>query len=116
MLFTELGDRRNPAVLLIHGHKETNMQANRQIKTLLKDYHVIIPEPGRREEEAENAAKDICDYVEKHCGGKLYALCGLSDGWEIARELLGHYHVESCKVIMETEDEEPGKIIARLIR
>lgn len=115
MLFTELGDRHKPAIMLIGGQKEADIKTNKQIQTLFKEFRVILPEPELREREAETAAKHIYQYVAQNCGGKLYALCGFSDSWEIAQKLLEKYHVDSCKVIVENETSEPGKMIVNTI-
>lgn len=95
MKFHEFGDKNLPPILLIHGGGSSWWNYLRQARLLSHNYHVILPTlNGHREEyqkdyiSTEDSAQEILNYVRQNCGGKLFAVGGVSLGGQIAMELL----------------------------
>ena len=96
MKFHEFGDKNLPPILLIHGGGSSWWSYLRQARLLSHNYHVILPTlNGHGEEYQEDyvSTEDsalgnsrLCS--EQNCGGKLFALGGVSLGGQIAMELL----------------------------
>ena len=91
----EFGDKNLPPVLLIHGGGSSWWSYLRQARILSHKYHVILPTLNGHGEEyqkdyisTEDSAQEILNYVRQNCGGKLFAVGGVSLGGQIAMELL----------------------------
>lgn len=95
MKFHEYGDKNLPPILLIHGGGSSWWNYLRQARLLSHNYHVILPTLNGHGEEykldyvsTEDSALEILDYINENCGGKLFAIGGVSLGGQIAMELL----------------------------
>lgn len=95
MRFHEFGDRNSPHVLLIHGGGNSWWNYLRQARILAEKYHVILPTLDGHGEECqkdyvstEASSQQIMTFIDTHCGGRLFALGGVSLGGQIAIELL----------------------------
>ena len=95
MKFHEFGDKNLPPVLLIHGGGSSWWSYLMQARLLSHKYHVILPTLNGHGEEyqkdyisTEDSAQEILNYVRQNCGGKLFAVGGVSLGGQIAMELL----------------------------
>ena len=95
MKFHEFGDKNLPPILLIHGGGSSWWNYLRQARILSHKYHVILPTLNGHGEEyqkdyisTEDSAQEILNYVRQNCGGKLFAVGGVSLGGQIAMELL----------------------------
>ena len=95
MKFHEFGDKNLPSILLIHGGGSSWWNYLRQARILSHKYHVILPTLNGHGEEyqkdyisTEDSAQEILNYVRQNCGGKLFAVGGVSLGGQIAMELL----------------------------
>ena len=95
MKFHEFGDKNWPSILLIHGGGSSWWNYLRQARILSHKYHVILPTLNGHGEEyqkdyisTEDSAQEILNYVRQNCGGKLFAVGGVSLGGQIAMELL----------------------------
>lgn len=95
MKFHEFGDKKSPHILLIHGGGSSWWNYLRQARILSHKYYVILPTLNGHGEEyqkdyisTENSAQEILNYVRQNCGGKLFAVGGVSLGGQIAMELL----------------------------
>ena len=95
MKFHEFGDKNLPPVLLIHGGGSSWWSYLRQARILSHKFHVILPTLNGHGEEyqkdyisTEDSAQEILNYVRHNCGGKLFAVGGVSLGGQIAMELL----------------------------
>ena len=95
MKFHEFGDKNLPPILLIHGGGSSWWNYLRQARLLSHNYHVILPTLNGHGEEykldyvsTEDSALEILDYIKANCGGKLFAIGGVSLGGQIAMELL----------------------------
>ena len=95
MKFHEFGDKNLPSILLIHGGGSSWWNYLRQARILSHKYYVILPTLNGHGEEyqkdyisTEDSAQEILNYVRQNCGGKLFAVGGVSLGGQIAMELL----------------------------
>ena len=95
MIFHEFGDKDLPSILLIHGGGSSWWNYLRQARIISKKYRVILPTLNGHGEEyqldyvsTEDSALEILDYIKANCGGKLFAIGGVSLGGQIAMELL----------------------------
>ena len=95
MIFHEFGDKDLPSILLIHGGGSSWWNYLRQARIISKKYRVILPTLNGHGEEyqldyvsTEDSALEILDYIKEHCGGKVFAIGGVSLGGQIAMELL----------------------------
>ena len=95
MRFYEYGNKNLPPVMLIHGAGWSYWLYLREARLLQEKYHVILPVLDGHGEESdtpysstEKTADKLMDYINQNCGGKLFALCGVSLGAQIAIELL----------------------------
>ena len=95
MKFHEFGDKNLPPILLIHGGGSSWWNYLMQARILSHKYHVILPTLNGHGEEhqkdyisTEDSAQEILNYVRQNCGGKLFAVGGVSLGGQIAMELL----------------------------
>lgn len=87
MKFHEFGDKNFLHILLIHGGGNSWWNYLRQARMLSDEYHVILPTLDGHGEEyqrdyisTEYSAQIIMDYIKDNCGGKLFALGGVSLG------------------------------------
>ena len=95
MKFHEFGDKNLPSILLIHGGGSSWWNYLRQARILSEEYRVILPTLNGHSEEyqldyvsTEDSALEILDYIKSNCGGKLFAIGGVSLGGQISMELL----------------------------
>ena len=78
-------------ILLIHGGGSSWWNYLRQARILSGEYRVILPTLNGHGEEyhldyvsTEDSALEILDYIKEHCGGKVFAIGGVSLGGQIA--------------------------------
>ncbi len=90
MLFTQTGDNQNPTIILLHGGGLSDWSWQP-----VTDYHVItliIDGHGADGKTAftsiEASASTLIRYIDTHCGGRVFALAGLSIGAQIVTEVL----------------------------
>ena len=95
MIFHEFGDKCLPHIILIHGGGNSWWNYLRQAQILSEKYHVILPTLDGHGEEyqkeyisTEASALKILEYIKSNCGGKVFALGGVSLGGQIVIELL----------------------------
>ena len=91
MNFHTFGDRKNKAVVLIHGVLCPWQIWNAAAEHFKDDYYVVIPElDGHTQDEkstfisVEDEVLKITDYIKNELGGKAFLLAGLSMGGRIA--------------------------------
>ena len=108
MIFHEFGDKCLPHIVLIHGGGNSWWNYLRQAQILSKKYHVILPTLDGHGEEyqkeyisTEASAQKILEYIKSNCGGKVFALGGVSLGGQIVIELLSLDHNIAQKAIID---------------
>jgi len=95
MKFFSIGNPALPSVALLHGGGLSRWSYRRAAEMLSEDYHVITPVIDGHGEDAETTFLSIRDsavkllrYIDDECGGRVFALAGLSLGAQIALEAL----------------------------
>lgn len=95
MLFTQTGDSQNPTIILLHGGGLSDWSWQPVASLLQPDYHVITPIIDGHGADGKTAftsieasASTLIRYIDTHCGGRVFALAGLSIGAQIATEVL----------------------------
>lgn len=95
MKFKEFGNREAPAVVLLHGGGLSWWAWKKVIERLEQQYRLITPVIDGCGEAAEapfvsieESAKNLIAYIDENCSGRVFALCGLSIGAQIAAEAL----------------------------
>lgn len=120
MNFHEFGDAKNPSIMLIHGGGNAWWNYLRQARELSDRYYVILPTmDGHGEEYAtpyistEATADKLMNYINQNCAGRLFALCGVSLGGQIAIELLSRKPDLAEKAIIDGSVCYPVPNLAR---
>ncbi len=95
MLFKEFGDVKKPTVILLHGGGLSWWSLQPVIALLEKDYHIVTPiidgygeDAGTTFVSIERSAENLIAYIDNNCGGRVFALAGLSIGAQIVVEAL----------------------------
>ena len=122
MRYVEYGTQNHDTVILLHGGG-LSWWNYREVAQLLADkYHVVLPiQDGHADSEhsfvsiEENAARLIA-YIDKHHGGSICALGGLSLGGQIAVEMLTQ-RPDICRfALLESTLVKPSKLTHALIK
>ncbi|MEG0477637.1 MAG: alpha/beta hydrolase [Raoultibacter sp.] len=121
MRFRTFGSPKNPPIMLIHGGGNSWWNFKRQAEALSKRYHIILPTlDGHCEEytseyvSTEGEADKLLAYIDQHCGGHLFALCGVSLGGQIVMELLSRRADVAQKAIIDGSLCYPQPGMARI--
>lgn len=108
MQFKVFGDQKNPSIMLIHGGGNSWWNFLRQARVLSEKYYVILPTLDGHGEEYETpyisteaTVDKLMEYIEAECGGKLFAICGVSLGGQIVIELLSRKPYLVTKAIID---------------
>lgn len=108
MLFKEFGNKKNKAIILIHGYGISWRMWKPQVDVFSNDYFVIVPVLDGHDIEnnstfttVEKAAADIIDYVIQTYGKHVLAICGASLGATIVVEILAQNRLEIDKAIVD---------------
>jgi len=94
MLFKEFGEKNLPTIILLHGGGLSWWSLQGIIEALQHKYHIITPIIDGHGEDGRNTFVSIEDSAEKlisyinACGGKVFAVGGLSIGAQIVSEVL----------------------------
>lgn len=109
MKFYEYGDKNSPHIMLIHGAGWSYWLYLREARLLQDKYHVILPViDGHGEERnipyisTEKIVDQLIEYIDNSCGGKLFAVSGVSLGGQITIELLSRRKSIARKAIVES--------------
>ena len=94
MVFHTYGNKKNKAVVLIHGMLTPYQIWNKTIEEFAESHYVIVPElDGHTEDETsefksvEDEARKIAEYLTKELNGEVYLLAGISMGGRIVSEV-----------------------------
>ena len=122
MRYVEYGTQNHDTVILLHGGG-LSWWNYREVAQLLADkYHVVLPiQDGHADSEhsfvsiEENAARLIA-YIDKHHGGSICALGGLSLGGQIAVEMLTQ-RPDVCRfALLESTLVKPSRLTHALTK
>lgn len=121
MKFHEFGDKAKPPIMLIHGGGNSWWNYLRQAHVLSQNYHVILPAlDGHGEEYAanyistEDSAEKLIQYIDEHCEGHLFFLCGVSLGGQIVIEMLSRRQDITKKAVIDGSICYPRPAMAKL--
>lgn len=120
MNFHEFGNPKKPHIMLIHGGGNAWWNYLRQARILAEDYHVILPTLDGHGEEyrtpyisTEDSADKLISYIDRHCGGRLFFLCGVSLGGQIVLEMLSRRSDIADKTVVDGSICFPQPAMAR---
>ena len=95
MLFRTHGNPGKPTIILLHGGGLSDWSLEKVAALLTPDYYMVTPVIDGYGDDAENpfisiehSARNLLSYIRDHCGGRVYALGGLSIGAQIALEAM----------------------------
>ena len=95
MLFKEFGNKSLKTIILLHGGGLSWWGFQNVIEFLENDYYVVTPTIDGHGDDAdtafisiEDSAEKLIHYIDTECGGKVFALAGLSIGAQIVTEVL----------------------------
>ena len=122
MLFKEFGDKKKPAIILLHGGGLSYWSLQSHIDDLQKDYYVVCPIiDGHGEDYAtefvsiDDSADKVIAFINKELGGKAFALAGLSIGAQIVVSVLSKAPDIAKKAIIESALVYPMKITNSMV-
>lgn len=122
MNFHIFGDRKEPALLFIHGVLTPWQMWDTQIEHFRKNYCVIVPALDAHEEDRasefisiEDEARKIEDYICEEFGGEVYGVIGLSMGGVIAHQLWTDRRIKMKKLVMDGAPLAKAPVIAQKI-
>lgn len=117
----EFGKRNQPVILLLHGGG-LSWWTHREVAALLEDrYHVVLPildgHAGSDHpfESIEANADRLLVYIDRHFGGHIFALGGLSLGAQIATEMLARRPDLCSRALIESASVIPSHLTNMLI-
>lgn len=95
MIFKEFGNKSMPVIIFLHGGGLSWWSWKPQIEALQKDYCIVAPIIDGHGEACDTtfvsikeSAEQVIKYIKENCYGKVFAICGLSIGAQIAVEIL----------------------------
>lgn len=95
MLFKTFGQINAPTIILLHGGGLSWWSLKPIISELEPDFHIVTPIIDGHGEDGENpfvsienSADHLIEYIHTQCGGKVFAIGGLSIGAQILTEIL----------------------------
>ena len=122
MYYVEYGKENNNIILLLHGGGLSWWNYKDVVKSLEKDYHIILPIlDGHAKSDApfttieDNAAK-IISYIDTHLGGHVFMMGGLSLGGQVLLEILSQRNDICQYAIIESALVIPSIITHSMIK
>ena len=123
MIWKAHGDKSLPTIVLLHGGGLSDWSWQAVAQQMESDFHVITPILDGHGEDSEtpflsiqHAAQKVLAYIDSHCGGKVFALGGLSVGAQIALEALVQRPDVARFALLESPRIYPGKIITAMTK
>ncbi|SDY12022.1 Pimeloyl-ACP methyl ester carboxylesterase [Evansella caseinilytica] len=108
MRFLTFGEKKHPAIVLIHGYGISWRMWLPQIEGFRHSYYVVVPVLDGHDEEndsdffsVEKAAEAISDYIENMLESNIFAICGTSLGATIAVHMLAQNRINVEKAIID---------------
>lgn len=116
MRIIDCGRSNSDVIILLHGAGLSWWQYKKAAKLLSSRYHVVMPvldgHPGsnRNFSSTESNAREIISYIDRHYGGSVLMICGMSLGGQILLEMLS-VRKDICRyAIIESTPLLPMKI------
>lgn len=109
MKFTQSGNSSLPTVILLHGGGLSDWSWREVVPTLSEQYHVVTPVIDGHGADAntpflsiEHCADALLSFIDTQCGGKVFAVGGLSIGAQIAAEVLSRRSDVCERAVLES--------------
>jgi pimeloyl-ACP methyl ester carboxylesterase len=123
MIFKEYGDRSKPTIIFIHGGGLSDWMWKEPTAVFEKEYHIVTPILDGHGEESDiiyqsisKCARQVVQYIDENCGGKVFAICGLSVGAQITVEILSLCKNITQKAVIESALVLPSKSMERMVK
>ena len=102
------GNKKDKAIVLIHGMASTALLCYEPILKYLENYYIVLVEVAGHSENVKGnllSRKDCCDDIEKYINenldGHIHGLCGFSMGATMAVELIGRGNISVDKTVLD---------------
>ncbi|TCK89142.1 pimeloyl-ACP methyl ester carboxylesterase [Natranaerovirga hydrolytica] len=102
------GEKKNPAIVLIHGYGITWKMWEKQINAFKGHYFVVVPlldgmdlDTSSEFYSVQASANDIINYTKTHLSGSIYAVIGSSLGGSITIDILSKKQLKINKAIID---------------
>ena len=122
MKYMEYGAQHRPVILLLHGGGLSWWNFREEAELLGQQYHVVLPIlDGHTGSDApfismEQNAREIIAWVDRHCGGQVLLMGGLSLGGQVLVEILSQ-RPEICRyAILESALVFPMRVTHALVK
>ena len=122
MKYMEYGVQHRPVILLLHGGGLSWWNFREEAELLSQQYHVVLPIlDGHTGSDApfismEQNAREIIAWVDRHCGGQVLLMGGLSLGGQVLVEILSH-RPEICRyAILESALVFPMRVTHAVVK
>ncbi|MEX1378377.1 MAG: alpha/beta hydrolase [Eubacteriales bacterium] len=123
MKFREFGTKGNKPIMLLHGGGLSWWSLKPHIQALKNDYFIIAPTIDGHGDDSqttftsiEECADKIVNYINDKLDGKLYCICGLSIGAQIAAEVLSRKVNIAHKAVIESGLFCPMQYVASMAK
>ena len=122
MNFKEYGAGKEKTILLLHGGGLSWWNYREAARLLQDEYHIILPVldghagSDRHFTTIEENASEIISFIDKHCGGSVLMIGGLSLGGQILLEMLSQRGNICSYALVESAAVIPSKITHALVR
>ena len=122
MKYMEYGAQHRPVILLLHGGGLSWWNFREEAEFLGQQYHVVLPIlDGHTGSDApfismEQNAREIIAWVDRHCGGQVLLMGGLSLGGQVLVEILSQ-RPDICRyAILESALVFPMRVTHALVK
>ena len=108
MNYLAFGNKRDKAIVFIHGMASTALLCYEPILKYFENYYVVLVEVDGHSSNTKGdltSLKACCDDIEKYLnenlGGHIYGLCGFSMGATMAVEIIGRGNISVDKTVLD---------------
>lgn len=122
MNYIEYGKENKGVIVLLHGGGLSWWNYEEAVKSIQKDYHIILPildghaESDKPFTTIEDNAAEIIEFIDTHFGGSVLLMGGLSLGGQILLEILSQ-RKDICKyAIIESALAIPSRLTHYMIK
>jgi pimeloyl-ACP methyl ester carboxylesterase len=121
MIFKEFGNKNMPVIIFLHGGGLSWWTWKPQIQALQKDYCIVTPIIDGHGDACDTtfvsineSAEQVIKYIKENYNGKVFAICGLSIGAQIAVSILSKECDITKNAVIESALVYPMKMVIAL--
>lgn len=107
MTYYEYGNQSDPTVILFQSRKTPDLTR------LSEHYHVIIPLLDA--ESGKEAAEELMNLIQEEYHGEVFAIGVTNCHWKEAQPLFQKKDLSAKKIIVESDETIPGRLIADIL-